>query len=335
MENVRPIIVVGCPRSGTTMLQLMLHAHRRIAIPPETRFVLETYRRRRHLGDLRDTAIRRALARQIVTTPKTRVSDFGLDPDALVEEIVAGPPTLGSAFGIVLRAYARRFGKPRWGDKRPAYVDNLDAILRLFPDAQVVNLVRDGRDCVASLKEMVWHRGGIYEAVSGWARAVDSAAAAARRLGPGSFHEMRYEELVADPEPHLRELCRFLGEEYDPAMTAPAAVADIAVPADKTWHARTRSAVSSDRVGSWRERLEPWEIGLCEAAFGARLKARGYELSGAPRPDLAHLVRYARVAGKHAVGAARRRAVHASEGIRRTPPVAARLTPDDIEANSP
>jgi Sulfotransferase family len=46
----RPVIVLGCPRSGTTMLQVMLHAHRRIAVAPETRFVLPAYRQRAAVG---------------------------------------------------------------------------------------------------------------------------------------------------------------------------------------------------------------------------------------------------------------------------------------------
>ena len=287
MDNDRPIFVAGCPRSGTTMLQLMLHAHPRIAIPPETRFLLEGYRDRRRFGDLTAESNRRALARWIVDTPATRAHDLGLDPEALVAEIVAGPPTLGSAVGIVFRAYARRFGKPRWGDKRPAYVDNLDIVLRLFPDAQIITITRDGRDCVASLKEMPWHRAGIFESMSAWARAVDRSRAAARRLGPSGHHEISYERLVQEPEPVLRELCDFLGEAYDPAMTEPAEVAKVAVPADKTWHERTHGAVSDDRVGTWRRRLEPAEVALCEAVLGSRLVERGYDLSGARRAGIA------------------------------------------------
>lgn len=154
MANDRPIFVVGCPRSGTTLLQLMLHAHPRIAIPPETRFLLEAYRDRHRFGDLRRPANRRALAHFIVNRPQTRFFDLGLDPQAMISEIVASPPTLGSAIGAVFRSYSERFGKPRWGDKRPAYVNNLDVIRRLFPDAQIIHIVRDGRDCVASLQEM-------------------------------------------------------------------------------------------------------------------------------------------------------------------------------------
>jgi hypothetical protein len=327
MVNDRPVMVVGCPRSGTTMVQLMLHTHPRIAIPPETRFVLEGYWQRRHFGDLTNAENRRALARWIVLRPESRVHDLGLDPDALIDEIVAGPPTLGSAMGIVFRAYARRFGKPRWGDKRPAYVDNLDVLLRLFPDAQVVNIIRDGRDCVASLKEMPWHKAGIHESVNIWARAVDRARAAGRRLGPERYHELRYERLVQDPEPALRGLCAFLGEEFDPAMTRPAAVADVAVPADKTWHARTHGEVSDDRVGTWRHRLEPAEIALCEAVLGRRLVACGYELSGsAASIDVGDRARYAAVAARHGLGRARRLALNELERVRRAPAVGARLT---------
>src|SRR5919112_1630386 len=167
----RPIFVVGCPRSGTTMVQLMLHAHPRIAIPPETRFLLTAYWERRRFGDLGRAEGRYALARWIVDRKQTRFADLGLDAEEIVREITAGPGTLGTVF----RGYARRFGKPRWGDKRPAYLQNLDVILRLFPDAQIVHVIRDGRACVASLKEMSWNREDLYGTVAAWARSVDDA----------------------------------------------------------------------------------------------------------------------------------------------------------------
>src|SRR5690348_11712137 len=58
----RPLIIVGCPRSGTTLLSTMLHAHPRIAVPPETRWLRATYQRRRAFGDLRVEANRHKLA---------------------------------------------------------------------------------------------------------------------------------------------------------------------------------------------------------------------------------------------------------------------------------
>lgn len=296
MGAQRPIFVLGCPRSGTTLLQLMLHAHHRIAIPPETRFVLTSYRSRNDFGDLREESSRRALARSIVGERRTLFYDLGLDAREITDEIVAGPPTLGSALGAVFRAYARRFGKPRWGDKRPGYYEYIPALLRLFPDAQIVHLIRDGRDCVASLMRMPWFQQDIYGAVCTWLEAIDSGRRAARRLPADSYVELRYEQLVADPPGRLAELCDFLGEDYDPAMAEPHKIADVAIPERKTWHAENRSRVTAARSGSWRERLEPWEVSLCETAMGSRLRSLGYELSGAPPASATQRARFARTA---------------------------------------
>lgn len=307
------------------MLQLMLHAHPRIAIPPETRFVLESYGRRRDFGDLTDPVRRRALAEWITRGSGRYFADLGLDANGVVEEIVAEAGTLGTALGVVFRAYARRFGKPRWGDKRPAYVRNLPILARLFPDAQFVHIIRDGRDCVTSLTEMPWHRGGVNQAIAAWAQAIDHGRWAARTLGPDSYHEVRYERLVADPESELRALCGYLGEEYDPAMTAPDRIAGESVPTRKTWHKRTRRPVGSDRVGRWAARLTPAELGLCESVLGERLRAQGYELSGAPRPPAALRLSYQRHALRHRLAPLRRTAVRTADRLPWTSAVAARL----------
>lgn len=329
MAGDRPIFVLGCPRSGTTMLQLMLHAHPRIAIGPETRFLLPAYERRREFGDLDDAGNRRALAQWIVGK-QTRFRDLGLDAGRVVEEIVEAPPTLGSALGTVFRAYAHRFGKPRWGDKRPGYYKHIPTLLRLFPDAQIVHLVRDGRDCVASLKEMPWWKHGTYETVGAWAEAIDCGRRAARMLPADSYHEMRYERLVSDPQRELIALCAFLGEEYDPAMSEPHELASVAVPGRKKWHARASDQVSPGRVGRWDQRLEPWELALCESVLGEKLRSHDYELSGAPRPRAEHLARYA-IAHAHRRLATRKQRLLDGRARRHEPnPVAALLTAEQI-----
>lgn len=324
----RPLLVLGCPRSGTTLLQVMLSAHPRLAVPPETRFVREGYQQRRAFGDLRQADARAALGRWIVRR-ETKFGDLGLDADAVVDEIVAGPPTLGSAFGIVLRAYARKSGKPRWGDKRPGYFLDVPALLRLFPDAQFVHVVRDGRDAVASLKRMRWYRDGPVAAMSLWATAVDYGARSRSVLPAGSWHEVVYERLVADPQAELRRLCAFLGEEYDPAMAAPQRTARDAVPARKRrrHHERLRQQVDATRVGTWRGGLEPQEAALMEHVCGRRLRAYGYP----PAPDLASpplslLLQYRRVDTLRRLAHRRRWALDRLAAAREPAPVAAALT---------
>lgn len=294
----RMIIILGCPRSGTTLLQLMLHAHPRIAIPPETRFMLDVYRRRAEFGDLHDSANRRKLAEAIVGPRNTRYRDLKLNRDETVAAIVDGPPTVGSALGTVFRQYAHRFDKQRWGDKRPGYYQAVEELHRMFPHAQFVHLIRDGRDCVGSLKQMPWYKQTSYHAISTWAEAIDYGRSAARRLGPDTFYQLRYEDLVSDPSRELSALCDFLGEEFDPVMCEPQRVAKSAVPKFKTWHQNTRRDVNATSSGSWQKRLEPWEAALAETVLARRLQENGYELSGTPRPSAGSLARYARVRTK-------------------------------------
>lgn len=75
---------MGCPRSGTTLVQLMLHAHAEIAIPPENRFLLEVYDRHEHFGDLREHTNRRKLAKWLCT-----YLDEPFDPAMLAPQEVA------------------------------------------------------------------------------------------------------------------------------------------------------------------------------------------------------------------------------------------------------
>ncbi|GLY73098.1 sulfotransferase family protein [Actinoallomurus iriomotensis] len=284
MASDRPIFILGCPRSGGTLLRRMLRAHPRIAIPPETRLLLDAYEHRDAYGDLSRRANRQALAEWIVAGAGTRFDGLGLDARAVAEEIVAGPPTLGSALEIAWRAYARRLGKPRWGDKRPGYVQHIDALLRLFPDAQLVHVIRDGRACVADLKGTSWWRMGVYHAIATWTQAIDAGTSAAQRLPSSAYTEVQYERLVTDPESELRRLCTFLTEDYAPEM------------------ATQRPEPPAEA------RLEPWERELCETVMNERLRAYGYEPAEAARPATRHLARYATITA-HRRLAARKRAV--------------------------
>lgn len=322
----RPVFIIGCPRSGTTMLQLMLHSHPRMAVPPETRFVIPAYYRRRVFGDLRVTERRRSMAEWIANDRSTKFRELKVDKEAFIRQVVDGPGSLGSVIGTAFRMYAERFGKPRWGDKRPSYVKHTDLLLRLFPDAQFIHLIRDGRDCVASLKEMPWYTLDSFHAVATWAEAVDTGARLRRTMPEDSYYELRYEDLTDDPETELKKLCAFLEEDFSPAMVSPREAASVAVPSHKVWHSNTHGEVTRSRVGSWAHRLDDWEIALCEQVLGARLAARGYELSGAPPAAREHVLACHKTIQKRRAGRIRRNLRDRLNRLREPSPVAALLT---------
>lgn len=325
----RPIVIVGCARSGTTLLQAMVHSHARLTMPPENRFVMPVYRNRATFGDLRGAANRDAVADAVVARRAGKFADLGLDADAVRRRMHDVPPTIGSLLGAVLEAYAHRFGKQRWGDKRPNYIQSLDDVLALFPDAQILHMIRDGRDCVASLKRMPWWTFGYPASVYKWARAIDVGLWARRQLRPDQYHEVRYEDLVGDPAAELTALCDFLGEPFDDAMLQHHRTSEDKVPDYKDWHAKVHEPVTRSAVQRWRADLDEQEIKLFEHVAASQLEAVGYEPSLGRlrrRPD-----RHTRLAYQAYVADRRRReaadAAHAADvADSYDQPVAAMLT---------
>jgi len=325
----RPIFIVGCARSGTTLLQAMVHSHPRLAMPPENRFVMPVYRERVEFGDLRQPENRDAVARYITKTRGLKFRDLGVRAADVRRRVHEVPPTIGSMLGVVLELYAQRFDKQRWGDKRPNYIQDLDVVLDLFPDAQIIHIIRDGRDCVASLKRMPWWTFGYPASVYKWADAIDTGLRAREELRPDQYHEVRYEDLVADPRTHLEALCAFLDEDFDEAMLEHHRGAEEKVPEYKDWHEQVRRPVTQNAVRRWQTELDDQEIRLFEHVAARQLEVMGYT------PSLSRLRRIPSLHTRRAYrrflrGRLRKEKVDAAEAAqvaqRYDQPVAAMLT---------
>ncbi len=273
----RPIFVVGCARSGTTMLQMMIHAHSRLAMPPETRFLLALFADRAQFGDLVEATNVDRVADFIIDQRASRFHELDLDGAKVRELLHAAPATMGSLIGTVFEAYATEHGKVRWGDKRPWYIHHVNRLLALFPDAQIVHIVRDGRDTTASLLNMPWYKRGFTAAVLRWVRAMEMGDHLRQTLASDQYHEFRYEDLVADPEVQLRGLCGFLGEEFEPSMLE---YHSRSQQSDwKTWHTNTLGPVTNTAMQRWRSDLMGSQVRFIETVGGSHLEAHGYELS--------------------------------------------------------
>lgn len=272
----RPVIVVGCARSGTTLLQSMIHAHPRLAMPPENRFMMPLFRSRRTFGDLRLEANVDLLG-EALTAKGTKIKDLGLDAKDVRKRLHATPATIGSMLGSVLVAYAEKHGRARWGDKRPNYIQFMDDIRALFPDAQFVHIIRDGRDSAASLLTMPWWDRGYVQAVHKWRHAIE-AGHAASSYGADSYYEFKYEDLVAEPESTLRALCGFLGEDFDDAMMEPHRQRNL-TPDYKTWHKGLSDPVNAKAVMRWQRDLTDDQVALFERVAGDQLREYGYEVT--------------------------------------------------------
>jgi hypothetical protein len=243
-----PFFLVGSERSGTTLLRLMLAHHRRIECAPEFEFLVEQVP---EAGWPALEPYYEWLATNRIFVPHGFAVDRALDYPALMRSFLA--------------QYCRRSAKPIHGATCHKHFDRL---LRIWPRARLVHLLRDGRDVARSCIGMGW-AGNVWHGAERWIAAEELWASLARDLPPAQRCELRYEDLIRAPEQELARVCAFLGTDYDPGMLD---------------YSRDSSYERPDPklIGQWRKKLAPAELALLEARIGPMLRARGYEESGVP-----------------------------------------------------
>lgn len=274
MSRSSPIFVVGAARSGTTLLQSSLGAHPRIAAPPELYFIARIASLADYYGDLtEDLRLEQALR---ATLDLPVLESIELDEKDLLDTARASPRTYGALMAVVMTAIASSWGKPRWSDKSPW--QRPPAIWGLFPDAQVVHVIRDPRDVIASSVEAPWILESPLELARTWKRFNMEATTAGGQAGPSRYHRVRYEDVVRDPEIVLRGICAFLGEDFDDAMLDPSrrgtsgTVADAAAP----WQSRVAHEIDTSSVGR-HQALPIRQRVLVAAALRHELAPLGYD----------------------------------------------------------
>lgn len=278
--------VVGVGRSGTTLLRLMLDAHPALAIGPETQFVPE----------LIDRAEQGAGATELVETivSARTWADFDLDPVALRERAAASGGDAAGVLRAFYRLCAEARGKPRWGEKTPGYVKRMRPIAGVLGEARFVHLIRDGRDVALSRRARGMGEGKPIAATAElWRRRIENARRQAKRLG-GRYLELRYEDLIADPEASLRRVCELIELDYDPAMLSYhegagerlGELGDLAAndarggrsgSERQAAHSLAAEPPSEARSGAWRTEMSAADQAEFEAVAGALLTELGYQ----------------------------------------------------------
>lgn len=284
-------IIVGAPRSGTTLLRFMLDAHPEVAIPPETGFLTIG-------GDFaaQDDELREAFFGAVTRYPSDMPAweDFGI-PGEVFRAALSGiePFTVDEGYRAFYRLYAARFGKPRWGDKTPVYCFCLETIASILPEAHFVHIIRDGRDVCLSWRETWFSPGRDIETQAGsWSSFVESA----RRQGAGCPHylEIRYEDLILDTRRTLEQVCAFAQLSLDERMlryyegaperlgehaTRRRADGTVALTADERLRQQraTLQPPDRDRVAGWKSSMCVDEQARFDAVAGGLLAELGYE----------------------------------------------------------
>ncbi len=271
LASKAPVFIVGCPRSGTTLLQRLLAAHSGVAIAPETHFMRQFWLHRQGFGNLDDDANFRRLLAAVTATPE--FADLHIDAETWTQTAWQGERSYGALLWLLLEQYARANDASFVGEKTPNHVFFLADLHGLFPEARFVHLVRDPRAVVNSWRHCPWTSGSAWRDAVRWRRHVRAAMSA---KVPGMI-TVFYEKLVQQPGLCLQNLCRFLDLTFEPDMLLYHQRASTAFDMQREpWKARALSPIASELATSWQNELSPAAIAAVEAVAWREMKFFGY-----------------------------------------------------------
>lgn len=268
-----PIFIVGVPRSGTTLLRVLLDSHSRILALPETPWISGAYggplSLRQLLLDLTEGPY--GAARNVAGIARADI-------------LAAGASFLEQLFEPALKAR----GKSVLAFKTPSDIPHLEFITALLPQARYIHITRDGRDVAMS---QLAKKGSFFLELRGYRRLSyanvfrrwvewEGKARAVLYGGDLKVIHLRYEDLMADPEREMRRVTAFLNLPFEPGMLDYAAQSHDY----PKWEAGStdvvqRRGVSETSVGKWRNTKKSAEVLHTLARYDDFLVSLGYPSS--------------------------------------------------------
>ncbi len=244
--STAPIIVVGgSGRSGTTLLRTMLNRHPAIYCGDESTIFLK------RISSVHDIAQR-----------------YQFDTDT-VADMFRSSHSQAEFIDLFRQSCLRRSGKSVWAEKTPDNVLRFDYVRRHFPNAMLIHMIRDGRDVVCSLRRQTWLKvepderrtlDAVGVAIDYWVKHVQAGL---RFRDDPHYVELRYEDLVSDPEGTLRPILAVAGLDWSPALFELQHGRDATKPHE--------NEINTNALNQWRRELSPQEIEVIEAKAGPLL----------------------------------------------------------------
>ena len=277
------VFVVGCPRSGTTLLQRMLDSHPQLTVANDTHFITRAAK-----TVLRDDP-NPSLSPELVSAVKNyrRIYRLGLDENA-IDLAAENCRTYAEFISYLYALRGQMKMKPLSGEKTPDYCRQMPVLRTLFPDSRFVHIIRDGRNTALSTlnwasdskgpgKWSLWNEDPVGTCALWWHWQAGTGQRDGGAIGSDHYLQVRYEDLVAQPESTLEEISGFLGIPYSEAM------ANYYV--GKVRHGSGLSAKSAwlppvQNLRDWRKSMSTQDIDVFEGIAGQLLQKNGYDYLG-------------------------------------------------------
>lgn len=276
-----PVFIIGNPRSGTTLLRLMLTAHSRMVIPPECGFAAWYYDKYKNWKDL-------------VKQNETIINDFVSDllkahkfenwkikkEDILSYLLNIKPTTYSDLVSGIYFFYGNRIKKNllKWGDKNNFYLNYILTIKKMFPKVKFIHLVRDGRTVACSYKNLGRKKmtskyapklpSKISDIALEWQRNLTIITDSFASFNYEGVIELRFEDLILKPVEKLTELCTFINIDFEERMLNYYSLTENEGLEPKeflSWKEKTRKPLIKEEADRFKHELTPGEITTFES----------------------------------------------------------------------
>ena len=264
-----PIFVVGTGRSGTTLLRLMLNAHPNIYLTHEASFYVgrQFIPRRFSASDWLELYFKSfSFAWLLIHPDEVREDLAKVHPDG------APRAALPDTYRSIMRAKAAHYSEPRYGDKTPFHASYVGQILKDFPDARIIHILRDPRPTILSLRDMPW-------ATRSWLLNNRYLRRLTKEIAPhrDKIHEVRLEDLLSNAEHEMRAILDFVGEPFDERVLEHTEHAPLDDIPPFPWLLTATKKRGSTPKRKWQERIPAAWIRQIEKRNAAYLDTYGYE----------------------------------------------------------
>lgn len=265
-----PVFIGGCDRSGTTLLGAMLGAHSRFICTPESQFKTDVLL---YFNLEAEKVNFESVLNMIKKSFRFKIWEFDLK-SVSNKEIWASYPEL---ITWLIKEYAIKMGKNNpefWVDHTPSNIKYAATLFKMFPEAKMIHIVRDGRAVASSVIPLDWGPNTIDGAAHWWLENIAYGLALESSLDRSKIIRVKYEDLVIKPEETLRVLCEYIGVSYESQM---AQGCGFKVPKFTiSQHPKIGKRLDIKRINAWKSELKPRQIEIFESLTYEVLSYLGY-----------------------------------------------------------
>lgn len=283
INSIPFVFIIGRPRSGTTMLRSMLDAHPNVRIPLESAFIKNLFPKYGKIDKWNKKIILK-FYHDLLKQPQFNL--WTIDTHLLKLELLKMNENskFQNACKIIYLNVVSFFEKLEikiLADKNPPYTLCISLLLKIFPDARFIYIVRDHRDNVLSMKSVDFERPWLTSLAYRW-KYYNKKFLKAYHKDKSRFHIIKYEDLVRNPKNYLTQLCTFLSIEYTDGMIHYSRIKDEALkiyPQEliERYHKSLFEPVSPGKVEQWKTKMKAKDIRKCDLIVGKYAEMMGYE----------------------------------------------------------